>query len=296
MNHKFAIRVVGVDKSYGDLSVLSDINIKVRKGEFVTIVGPTGCGKSTLFRLLLGSEKPDRGMILADDKQVLQPDRNRGIVFQKYSLFPDKTVEQNVMFGLELEYYNLWETFLQKVSRGIYKRSRQAEFLSKTRTYLESVGLWEARNKYPHELSGGMKQRVSIAQTLIMKPKVLLMDEPFGALDFSTRESMQIFLLEQWAKFKTTVLFVTHDLDEALFLGTRLIVLSQHYQKTNGASGAKIVKDIALPWLHPRPSSVKGTPEFADLGRDVLKAGLDPNHLQSIQEFNLTHYDAEKII
>jgi len=288
---EYIITLKGIDQSYGEKVVLSDINLKVQEGEFVTIVGPTGCGKSTLFRIILGSEKPKNGVAVMGDKPIIQPDSSRGIVFQKYSLFPDKTVKQNVMFGLELEYYSLFETAIQKLTRGLYKRKKQREFERMTQEYLEKVGLWESRDKYPYELSGGMKQRAAIAQALIMKPAVLLGDEPLGALDSSTREAMQIFMLEQWKEFHSTVFFVTHDLEEALFLGTRLIVLSPYYQQ-DGTQGSKIVTDIQLPWTHPRPTSIKKSEKFNELVEKIRKDGLNPKHIQSIKEFNLTHEDA----
>ena len=292
---EYIITLKGIDQSYGEKIVLSDINLKVRKGEFVTIVGPTGGGKSTLFRIILGSEKPLRGVAVMGDEPIVQPDSSRGIVFQKYSLFPDKTVKQNVMFGLELEYYSLLETGIQKLTRGLYKRKKQREFERITQEYLEKVGLWEARDKYPYELSGGMRQRAAIAQALIMKPAILLGDEPLGALDSSTREAMQIFMLDQWKASNSTVFFVTHDLEEALFLGTRLIVLSPYYQQ-DGTQGSKIITDIQLPWTHPRPTAIKKSEKFNELVEKIREDGLDPKHIQSIKDFNLTHLDAFHIV
>lgn len=292
----YIVEVKHVDQRYGDRTIISDINLKVREGEFVTIVGPTGCGKSTLFRIILGSEKPAKGMAVMNNKEITEPDRDRGIVFQKYSLFPDKTVKQNVMFGLELEHYSLLEVAIRRLTRGLYKSKKQHEFKKLAQIYLQKVGLWDSRDKYPFELSGGMNQRAAIAQALIMKPRVLLMDEPFGALDSATRESMQVFLLKQWEESKSTVFFITHDLEEALFLGTRLIILSPYYQKENGTHGSKIVKDIRLPWTHPRPTSIKSSQEFVDLMKEVRNDGINPEHLESIKDFDLTHEDAIKII
>ena len=293
---KYALEVRNVSQAYDQRVIISGIDLKVRESEFVTIIGPTGCGKSTLLRSILGSEKPAGGTILVGGNVVTEPDRDRGIVFQKYSLFPDKTVKQNVMFGLELEYYSLSGMAFQKLTFGLYKHNKQKEFEDRAKDFLDKVGLWEARDNSMYELSGGMAQRVAIAQALIMEPKILLMDEPFGALDASTREAMQVFILNQWKEYRPTIFFVTHDLEEALFLGTRLVTLSPYYEKVNGMAGSKIVTDIALPWMHPRPTSVKSSPEFGQLLQKVRRDGLDPKYLQSIREFDLTHQDAQKIL
>lgn len=293
---KYVLEAHNVTQAYDGRVIISDINLKVRPGEFVSIVGPTGCGKSTFFRTVLGSERPVGGKILVEGKEITQPDRDRGIVFQKYSLFPDKTVKQNVMFGLELEYYTLLGVALQKLTRGFYKHSKQKEFEDMAEEYLNKVGLWSSKDNYAYELSGGMSQRVAIAQTLIMKPKIVLMDEPLGALDSATRESMQVFILEQCRDAKSTVLFVTHDLNEAVYLGTRLVVISPYYQKEQGMQGSKIVKDANLPWTHPRPTSIKGSSEFAQLVENIRKEGLNPQHLQAIKDFDLTHEDAQRIL
>lgn len=278
----------GVRKQYGDNLILNGIDLNVRQGEFITIVGPTGCGKSTLFRSILGSEHPTSGTISFDDKLIDYPHRDRGVVFQKYSLFPHLTVLHNVMFGPELETFNMYEKFY----RPKHYKTKMKEFEAEAMEYLSRVRLAEHAQKYPHQLSGGQRQRTAIAQALIMKPKMLLMDEPFGALDHGTREEMQIFTLEQWQEHKQTMLFVTHDLEEAIFMGTRLIVISQFYKKANGETGAKIVKDVEIPWKHPRSTDVKYTKEFTDLMQEIKYEGLDPNHLQEIGDFDLSHKDS----
>ena len=269
-------------------TILNDIDFRVSGGEFVTVVGPTGCGKSTLLRLILGSEKPSSGTVLFKNKTIEGPSRDRGIVFQKYSLFPDKTVIENVSFGLELEEFNL----LGRWMRPFSSRKKSKEFREKARSYLERVGLGSDIHKYPYELSGGMRQRVAIAQALIMKPSILLMDEPFGALDFNTRQEMQLFILEQWEQTKMTVFFVTHDLEEALYLGTRIIVLSQYYQSDTDEEGSKIVDDISVPGGHPKPTDFKYTREFNQLLEKIRRDGLDPHNRQHLSEFNFSHPDA----
>lgn len=274
------------NKEGKDFTVLNNINLNIKKGEFVTLVGPSGCGKSTLLRLILGSELPYSGTVKVDGEIVKEPNRDKGIVFQKYSLFESKTVKQNIMLGLELEEFNLFSKFFAKLK----KDQRIKAFEEKALEYLERVGLKNSADKYPFELSGGMRQRVAIAQAMVMEPKLLLMDEPFGALDIGTREQMQTFLLEQWEKTNQTVVFVTHDLEEAIFLGTRVIVLSQYYN--GGDQGAKVVKDFEVPWNHPRSTEVKKTKEFRDLLNEIRHEGLNPEHLQSIKDFDLSHNDS----
>jgi len=194
--------------SGGSLSALDRINLAVETNEFVTIVGPSGCGKSTLLYLVGGFFRPSQGIIKIDGRVVEKPDPSVGIVFQRYSLFPWLSVLRNITFGLEAK----------KISRK--ERTEIAMH------YLKSVHLEGFENKYPRELSGGMQQRVAIAQTLACGPEVILMDEPFGALDAQTRKLMQAELFRIWEEEKKTILFVTHDVEEALCLGTRVVVMT----------------------------------------------------------------------
>lgn len=290
MENDYIINLENVHQQYGDNLILNGLNLRIKKGEFVTVVGPTGCGKSTTLRLILGSEKPVKGRASMFGDEIKSPSRDRGIVFQKYSLFPHKTVRENVMFGLELETFNLFEAILNPFK---YIRKRE-EFRKLADKYLERVRLFEHADKYPNQLSGGQKQRSAIAQAMIMNPSILLMDEPFGALDEGTREEMQVFTLEEWKKTKQTVLFVTHSLDEAIFMGTRLIVISQYYTHNDGSTGAKIVKDVKIPWDHPRSTKIKSTKEFNELIEEIRYEGLNPDFLQNIGDFDLSHADAVK--
>lgn len=275
-------------QQYDGKEILNGINLNIREGEFVTVVGPTGCGKSTTLRLILGSEQPSKGKVLFRGREIERPDRDRGVVFQKYSLFPHRTVRENVMFGLELEVFDLFEP----IHHPFRYYRKMKDFRREADKYLERVRLLEHADKYPNQLSGGQQQRAAIAQAMIMRPSVLLMDEPFGALDEGTREDMQVFTLEQWKTTRSTVLFVTHSLEEAIFMGTRLIVISQYYQHEEGEQGAKIVKDVQIPWDHPRSTKIKNTKEFKDLMEEIRYEGLDPNHLQSIGDFDLSHRDS----
>ncbi len=291
MNDIFVVKLEDVYQRYprdGKITtILNDIDLKVRPQEFVTVVGPSGCGKSTLLRLIVGWERAKSGAVLIDDSVAGLPNRDRGIVFQKYSLFPHLTVLENVIFGLELEQIRFLEKYLWYPG---YRRRRQA-WVNEATTFLERMRLSEHANKYPHELSGGMQQRVAIAQALIMKPKIILMDEPFGALDPGTREEMQVFLLELWEQHQMTIFFVTHDLEEALFLGTRIIVLSPYYTTDDGpAEGAKIVMDRKLPG--PSSTRVKYTPEFNKLLEEVKQRGFVKDYRQHISEFDLSHPDS----
>ncbi len=270
-------------------TVLNGINLNVRSGEFLTVVGPTGCGKSTLLRLILGSDRPTEGNVTINNQEVRKPDRNRGVVFQRYSLFPNMSVEKNVMLGLELEEFS----FLSLIFKPFHCRNRRCEFREQASEYLDRVGLLKHKDKYPYELSGGMRQRAAIAQAMIMKPEILLMDEPFGALDIGTREAMQVFVIEQWQQERQTIIFVTHDLEEAIYLGTRIIVLSPYYLGDDDlpGEGSKIVKDVRIPWHHPRPTDIKHTKQFNALMKAVRKEGLDPEYFQSIEDFDLSHED-----
>jgi NitT/TauT family transport system ATP-binding protein len=282
--NKYLLQVRDVYKQYGDRMVLDNIDLAVRDGELCTVVGPSGCGKSTLLRLILGQEPPSSGRVLIDDRPVGHPDPARGIVYQRYSLFPNLTVLENVTLGR-----NLAHGFLER-------RRRRREFEAEAMEYLARVKLAEHAHKYPHALSGGMQQRAAIAQALIMKHRILMMDEPFGALDPQTREDMQLFLLELWERERMTVFFVTHDLEEALFLGSRLFVLSQYYTDDRGDGdgvnrGSKIVADYHLP-QQALSRNVKDDPEFHRLMAAIRQDGFDPAYLQHVAQFNLRHPDS----
>jgi NitT/TauT family transport system ATP-binding protein len=213
--------------------------LDVHRREFICIIGPSGCGKSTLIRIVAGLEDATGGQILVDGRPVSGPGPDRGMVFQGYTLFPWRTVRQNVMFGLEM--------------RG--KGSSIADI--EARQWLEIVGLGKFANAYPHELSGGMKQRVAIARALANEPRILLMDEPFGALDALTRCKMQNYLLQIWKKVEVTVLFITHDLEEACFLADRIIVM--------GANPGRVLEVIENPIPRPRRTEQLVSPEFIAL-------------------------------
>ncbi len=200
---------------YGDNIILEKLNIDIEKGSFVSVVGPSGAGKSTFLRLIIGQEKPTRGNIYLNDKLLPpDPDPNRSIVFQKYSVFPHLSVLENVMFGLEVEKSPILGRTFGKT------RKDNIEIAS---TMLENVGLGHAKDKYPQTLSGGMQQRLSIAQALVKKPELMLLDEAFGALDPGTRADMHNLILELWKKHNLTIIMVTHDIKEAFKLGTRLL-------------------------------------------------------------------------
>lgn len=279
------LHIEDVYKSYDSKLILDNIDLNVKSGEFCSVVGPSGCGKSTLLRLILGQEAADKGSIYLDGKSVSVPNTQRGIVYQKYSLFPNMTVLENVLLGKLFTDGQWWNPFFKKKAH-----------IEEAMDYLERVRLSDSAHKYPSELSGGMQQRAAIAQALIMKPPLLLMDEPFGALDPDTRDDLQLFLLELWEKEDLTIFFVTHDLHEACFLGTRLLVLSQYYTDDRGDEphikrGGKIVADHALPPV-ANSTIVKENKEFQDLIHLVREEGFDPKVRQHAQEFNLTHPDS----
>ncbi|MBP0016947.1 MAG: ABC transporter ATP-binding protein [Cyanobacteria bacterium SBLK] len=206
------LQIDGLHKHFptreGTLVALKDINMHVETGELVCAVGASGSGKSTLLRLVAGLDFPTSGNITVDGVEVTGPGSDRGMVFQRYTLYPWMNVQKNVEFGLKLQ--------------GIPKNDRR----ERASYYLEVVGLSQFAKSFPKELSGGMKQRVAIARSLATQPKILLMDEPFGALDIQTKETMQQFLLEIWQRAKATILMITHDVEEAVFLSQRIYVLS----------------------------------------------------------------------
>jgi len=269
-------------KSYGTKVVLDDIDFSIARGEFCTVVGPSGCGKSTLLRLILGQEIPTSGTMNFMGEPIGFTDTRRGIVYQKYSLFAHLTVLENIMLG-------------KKLGLGLFKsKSKLKEIADEADEFLERTGLEGHGHKYPHELSGGMRQRVAIAQALIMRPQILLMDEPFGALDPGTRENMQLFILEIWEQSDMTIFFVTHDLEEAVFLGTRIIVLSQYYTDGRGKDdnrGARIVADHKLK-DRAASTKYKETGDFGKLIAKIREDGFEAKYLQHATEFNLQHPDS----
>jgi NitT/TauT family transport system ATP-binding protein len=225
-----SVSIQNVVVEYASRRILNGIDLEIEAGEFVSIVGETGCGKSTLLRLILAEEHPTEGRVLVQGRERARPDRTCGYVPQKYSLFPDKTVLDNVTFG-------------PAVTSGFF--ARKARFREEALRYLRHTGLTDADSKkYPHQLSGGMQQRVAIAQALIMKPPVLLMDEAFSALDPGTRRGMQRLMKELWHESGTTVVFVTHNTREAVCLGSRVIAL----RKEEGR-GASVALDLQVPHL-----------------------------------------------
>ena len=235
------------------IQALRDINLEVEDsfspagrdiGEFRVLLGPSGCGKSTVLRLIAGLDHPDTGEVLVNGKPVTGPGRDRGMVFQKYTSFPWLTVARNIEYGMKIN--------------GVPEPERRASVAH----LVEAVGLKGFEKSYPDTLSGGMQQRVAIARTLAINPSVVLMDEPFGALDAQTRGGMQDLLLRIWDQAANTVLFVTHDVDEALYLADRIYVLS--------ARPGTIIEDMPVPFGRPRDPSVKQRSEFHDLQQHVL--------------------------
>ena len=224
---------------------LENTSVDIAPSSFVCLLGPSGCGKSTLLNTVAGYVKPTTGWARVDGAQVLGPGSERGMVFQQYSLFPWKTIRDNVAFGP------------YATGAGRAKSRAIADDL------LEMVGLARFADRYPAELSGGMQQRVGIARALANKPAVLLMDEPFGALDSQTRAVMQENLLRLWAEFKITVIFVTHDVDEAIFLADRVLVM--------GASPGRIIEDVPVPLPRPRSPEVMTDADFNTLKRHLLQ-------------------------
>ncbi|NES97688.1 MAG: ABC transporter ATP-binding protein [Desertifilum sp. SIO1I2] len=231
----------------GPLVALKDINLHIEEGEFVCAVGASGSGKSTLLRMIAGLETPSSGDVRVDGRRVTGPGADRGMVFQSYTLYPWMNIAENVGFGLKLQ--------------GVSAAERK----QRVAYYLEVVGLSKFAQALPKELSGGMKQRVAIARALASQPKILLMDEPFGALDVQTKETMQQFLLQLWEQTKTSILMITHDVEEAVFLSQRIYVLTSH--------PGTVRKEIEISLPRNRTYQIKRQPIFQDY-RDRVMAYL----------------------
>ena len=219
--------------------ILKDVSLKIYEREFVCVIGPSGCGKSTLGRIVAGLDAYPSGEVVVDKEKVKGPSASRGMVFQGYTLFPWKTVKENVMFG--------------PIMGGRSKSSAERS----AREWLDVVGLTKYENHYPHQLSGGMKQRVAIARALVNEPKVLIMDEPFGALDPYTRQKMQKHLLDLWRNIDITIVFITHDMDEAVLLSVRIVVLK--------ANPGEVQEIIEVPLARPRSPDIVTDSRFLQL-------------------------------
>jgi ABC-type nitrate/sulfonate/bicarbonate transport system ATPase subunit len=245
------LSIQGVSRSFaathGNAATLAlqATSLEAAENDFITILGPSGCGKSTLLRIVAGLDQPTTGEVLLDGRRVSGPGADRGMVFQSYTLFPWLNVRENVCFGLR--------------ERGL----PQQEQRDIAQSFIERVGLTGFEGHYPKQLSGGMQQRTALARALANGPRMLLMDEPFGALDHQTRELMQELLLGIWESEQKTVLFVTHDIDEAVFMGNRVMVMS--------ARPGRIKHECAVPFAHPRHYSIKTTPDFVRLKAELTE-------------------------
>jgi nitrate ABC transporter ATP-binding subunit len=232
----------------GPFPVLDGIDLTIREGEFVCFIGHSGCGKTTLLNMVSGFTKPTTGEVRLQDKRITQPGPDRMVVFQNYSLLPWKTAFENVYLAIH----------------AAFPKKPRAQKVAIAKEHLELVGLTEAANKRPHQLSGGMKQRVAIARALAIRPQVLILDEPFGALDAITKEELQEELLKIWRDHRCTVLMITHDIDEALFLADRLVMM------TNGPA-ARIGEVLDIPFERPRNRSrIMEDPKFYELRNYAL--------------------------
>lgn len=248
---RFKLEIDGITKIYrqgnNGLPVLENFSLQVKDLEFLVLLGPSGCGKSTLLRIINGIETSDGGRILIDGQDVTGTTGNgRGMVFQSFELFPWRTVLDNVAFGLEVA--------------GVEKQQR----LAQARECVNLVGLSAFENAYPHQLSGGMQQRVGIARALAIKPSILLMDEPYGALDVQTRDLLQDELLNIWERERKTVVFVTHSIEEALYLADRIVVMSPR--------PGQIAQMIDVPFARPRRDEIKTDPQFLKLRRHIWES------------------------
>lgn len=234
------------------VTALGEVDLAVEGREFVTILGPSGCGKTTLLNLVAGFETPTSGEIRADEKLVTGPGSDRAVVFQQAALYPWLTVRENIALGLK------------------FRDGRHADY-ARVDELIEAMGLAGFEKHSPHQLSGGMAQRVAIARALVIEPSVLLMDEPFGALDAQTRAAMQLFVTNLWEKIPVTVLFVTHDIDEAIILADRVIVMAPR--------PGRVVADIKVDLARPRTRRESVEPEYVEVRRQILEH-MDPSILE----------------
>jgi len=246
MDHKLVIDQVGkvFNSKGGEMVALDRTSFKVKEGEFITILGPSGCGKSTILRIVAGLEEPSSGHVYLDGHEVKGPGPDRGMVFQSYTLYPWLNVEDNIAFGLKL------------------KGTSQKQCKEVAQHYLDLIGLNGFEKHYPIQLSGGMKQRVAIARALANDPEILLMDEPFGALDAQTRSIMQEILLKAWEESKKTILFITHDVEESIFLADSVYVMT--------ARPGRLKENITVNLPRPRDYSIKNSSEFLSLKTQLL--------------------------
>jgi len=279
---ELAVEVKGLSHWFGQQRVLNDINLKITAGQIVALVGPSGCGKSTLLKAILGTHPPSEGEVIVDGEVIEAPSRRVGIVYQHYSLFDFLTAERNVAFGLKLDSTSLPFRMLM-LPKWLQLRQQHLE---RSREYLKRVGLEASAGKYPTELSGGMRQRVAIAQSLILKPKLLLLDEPFGALDEATRESLQMMLLGFYqenliakAEGRTpeyTILIVTHELNEAIYVANRVIGLSRFHDQAD--RGAMVVYDRPCPVF--QPDDPKDVEKLVEQREQLRRAVFDPAYVK----------------
>jgi ABC-type nitrate/sulfonate/bicarbonate transport system ATPase subunit len=259
---KNKIDLKGVKKVFGGGTVaLEEFTMDVRPNEIVCLLGPSGCGKSTVLNLIAGFESPTSGGISLEGRPITQPGPDRGVIFQEHALFPWLTVVQNIAFG-------------KRLRGGVEDEARYGESVKK---YVELMGLNGFESHYPSQLSGGMKQRVAIARVLVNEPEVMLMDEPFAALDAQTRLSMQMLLLEVWERLRTTILFITHDIDEAVFLGDRIYVMT--------ARPGRMKALLPVPLERPRHYEMVLTPAFNETKAKIFDL---------IKEETLTFMDAKR--
>jgi NitT/TauT family transport system ATP-binding protein len=261
------LEIQNLHKSFGQEKVLEGLDISVNKGEFLSILGPSGCGKSTLIHMIAGLESVSSGKILMKDREVKAPGTDRILVFQSGALFPWLNVKENIAFGLsnvKADTRSREKTGNKNDKKGKKDKFSDQEKQQRVEDLMKKVHLYQFRDKYPHQLSGGMKQRVSIARSLAMDPEVLLMDEPFSALDEQTKMVLHDELQRIWMETKKTIVFVTHNIREAVKLSDRVLVMGSH--------PGKIIKDISIPYAHPRKVT---DPNLVEMERVIMEALKD---------------------
>jgi len=271
------LEIQNLHKSFGQEKVLEGLDIKVNKGEFLSILGPSGCGKSTLIHMIAGLESVSSGKILMKDREVKAPGTDRILVFQNGALFPWLNVKDNIAFGLsnvKAEESSGDSRAAKKTKKSKKDKFSDEEKQQRVEELMKKVHLYQFRDKYPHQLSGGMKQRVSIARSLAMDPEVLLMDEPFSALDEQTKMVLHEELQRIWLETKKTIVFVTHNIREAVKLSDRVLVMGSH--------PGKIIKEIPIPYAHPRKVT---DPNLVEMEKVIMESLKDEIEKRTKEEF-----------
>jgi NitT/TauT family transport system ATP-binding protein len=298
MKNRYIIQINNLDVQYGDTVVLKSINLNIKKGEIVCFVGPSGAGKSSLLRHILGEELANNGTVKVEDKEVTGPSKTMGFIAQNYSIFPNYTALENVTQGIYLNRFNLFQNIIYNFLKVFKIKTKNIKDIEeKALECLAMVDMDKHAHKYPYQLSGGQQQRVAIASALVLKPKILLMDEAFSALDPETKMQLRKSIIQLKEKEDLTIIFVTHDLDgDVPALATRVVAVTRHYDGGDHI-GAKVAFDSPHPLLNEDITLEDkiASSKSAQWIKQMKKECFEPDYKQPQKEFTLTHIDATRI-